>query len=337
MASSFSCFRSACVIFPRPLAYSRSSSSKEVFCFAWALANVRAARRLNPVLLSSPSFASLQSLRSFAMGDVDELGDYLASAVEAAKRAGEMISTNFNKDKNVEHKGKVDLVTETDKACEDLVFRFLKDKYPNHKFIGEESSAVNGTDELSDLPTWIIDPVDGTTNFVHRFPFVCISIGLTISKIPTVGVVYNPILGELFTAVRGRGAFLNGIPIKSSSNSDLGSALLAAEIGTKRDKETVDAATSRINWFLFKVRSLRVNGSCALNLCGVACGRLDLMYELGFGGPWDVAAGVLIVQEAGGCVFDPSGKEVNIMSQRVAACNGHLKESFLKELKALGM
>nr|ABK21074.1 unknown [Picea sitchensis] len=268
------------------------------------------------------------------MGDCDELSGFLSSAVEVAKRAGEMIATNFYKEKSVEHKGKVDLVTETDKACEELAFQFLKQKYPEHKFIGEETSAVHGTDDLTDAPTWIIDPVDGTTNFVHRFPFVCISIGLTIGKVPTVGVVYNPIIGELFTAIRGRGAFLNGSPISSSSQTELGSALLAAEIGTKRDKETVDITTNRINGLLFKVRSLRMSGSCALNLCGVACGRLDITYELGFGGPWDVAAGVVIIQEAGGCVFDPSGDEVNIMSQRIAASNGYLKEEFLDELKA---
>ncbi|KAH9315402.1 hypothetical protein KI387_024029, partial [Taxus chinensis] len=266
----------------------------------------------------------------------DEVSGYLASAVEAANRAGKMISTNFYKDKTVEHKGQVDLVTETDKACEELVFEFLKQKYPDHKFIGEETSAVYGTDELTENPTWIIDPVDGTTNFVHRFPFVCISIGLTIGKVPTVGVVYNPIIGELFTAVRGRGAYLNGQPISSSSQSEIGNALLAAEVGVVRDKETVDVTTDRINGLLFKVRSLRMTGSCALNLCGIACGRLDICYELGFGGPWDVAAAVVIIQEAGGCVFDPSGDEVNIMSRRIAASNGFLKQAFVNELNAVG-
>uniref|UniRef100_A0A0C9QN68 Inositol-1-monophosphatase n=1 Tax=Wollemia nobilis TaxID=56998 RepID=A0A0C9QN68_9CONI len=267
----------------------------------------------------------------------DELTGYLDSAVEAAIRAGKMISTNFYEEKTVEHKGQVDLVTETDKACEELVFNFLKEKYPDHKFIGEETSSVYGTAELTDDPTWIIDPVDGTTNFVHRFPFVCISIGLTIRKVPTVGVVYNPIIGELFKAISGRGAYLNGQRIQSSSQSEIGNALLAAEVGVVRDKETVDATTNRINGLLFKVRSLRMTGSCALNLCGIACGRIDIYYELGFGGPWDVAAAVVIIQEAGGCVFDPSGGEANIMSRRIAASNGFLKHVFVNELKALGL
>ncbi|XP_078430044.1 inositol monophosphatase family protein isoform X2 [Wolffia australiana] len=231
--------------------------------------------------------------------------EYLVAAVEAARSAGDRIRGAFYETKNVEHKGQVDLVTETDKACEEIIFQYLKNKFPDHKFIGEEASAENGTAELTDDPTWIVDPLDGTTNFVHGFPSVCVSIGLTIGKVPTVGVVYNPILNELFTGARGHGASLNGKPIKVSSQTELVKSLLATEVGTKRDKLTVGATTNRINSLLFKVRSLRMSGSCALNLCGIACGRIDLFYELGFGGPWDIAGGIVIVQEAGGVVFDP--------------------------------
>ncbi|PON90233.1 Inositol monophosphatase [Trema orientale] len=227
------------------------------------------------------------------MADNGSLDDFLASAVDAARKAAE-----------------VDLVTETDKACEDLIFNHLKKLYPTHKFIGEETTAAFGTTELTDEPTWIVDPLDGTTNFVHGFPFVCVSIGLTIGKVPTVGVVYNPIIDE---APR------------------LGGLTLSA--GTKRDKLTVDATTNRLNSLLFKVRSLRMSGSCALNLCGIACGRLDLFYELGFGGPWDVAGGAVIVKEAGGLVYDPSGGDFDITSQRVAASNPLLKDAFIEALK----
>ncbi|KAJ6814634.1 inositol-phosphate phosphatase-like [Iris pallida] len=267
------------------------------------------------------------------MADNSSLVEFLAEAVEAAKNAGEIIRKGFHEKKNVEHKGQVDLVTETDKACEDLIFNHLKNKFPEHKFIGEETSAAFGTSELTDDPTWIVDPLDGTTNFVHGFPFVCVSIGLTVGKVPTVGVVYNPIFDELFTAIRGYGAFLNGTPIRASSQTELVKSLLASEVGTKRDKSTVDATTNRVNSLLFKVRSLRMSGSCALNLCGVACGRIDIFYELGFGGPWDVAAGVVIVQEAGGLVFDPSGEDYDIMSQRIAASNAHLKDKFIDALR----
>ncbi|KAL7088540.1 hypothetical protein ACP275_13G133100 [Erythranthe tilingii] len=267
------------------------------------------------------------------MAEKGSVEDFLAMAVDAAKKAGEIIRSGFYEIKRVEHKGQVDLVTETDKACEELIFNFLKLHYPDHKFIGEETTAAFGATELTDEPTWIVDPLDGTTNFVHGFPFVCVSIGLTIGKVPTVGVVYNPIMDELFTAVRGKGAFLNGKPIRASSQDELMTSLLATEAGTKRDKSTLDASTNRINNLLFKVRSLRMSGSCALNLCGVACGRLDLFYEVGFGGPWDIAAGALIVTEAGGLVFDPSGGAFDIIAQRVAASNSFLKDAFVAALQ----
>ncbi|KAL2253334.1 UNVERIFIED_CONTAM: Inositol monophosphatase 3 [Sesamum indicum] len=227
----------------------------------------------------------------------------------------------------------VDLVTETDKKCEEVIFDFLKLQYPDHKLIGEETAAACGTIELTDEPTWIVDPIDGTTNFVHGFPFVCVSIGLTIGRIPTVGVVYNPIMDELFTAIRGKGAFLNGKPIKVSSQSELVKSLLATEVAANREKAIIDAVTNRINSLLFKVRSLRMTGSCALDLCGIACGRNDMFYLVGFGGPWDVAAGAVIVTEAGGLVFDPSGKDFDITSQRVAASNPLIKDAFIEALQ----
>ncbi|XP_071920480.1 inositol monophosphatase 3-like isoform X3 [Coffea arabica] len=248
--------------------------------------------------------------------NVFTLEEFLSVAVDAAKKAGE-----------------VDLVTETDKACEDLIFNHLKQHFPSHKFIGEETTAACGVTELTDEPTWIVDPLDGTTNFVHGFPFVCVSIGLTLGKVPTVGVVYNPIIDELFTGIEGKGAFLNGKPIKVSSQSELVKSPLATGAGTKRDKLTVDTCTNKINSLLFKVRSLRMSGSCALNLCGIACGRLDLFYELGYGGPWDVAGGALIVKEAGGVLFDPSGADFDITSQRIAASNPLLKDAFIEALQ----
>ncbi|KAM1685881.1 hypothetical protein ACFXTN_033761 [Malus domestica] len=265
--------------------------------------------------------------------EVNSLAQFLSSAVDAAKKAGEIIRKGFYETKHVEYKGQVDLVTETDKACEDLIFNHLKQLYPTHKFIGEETTAANGVTELTDDPTWLVDPVDGTINFVHGFPFVCVSIGLTIGKIPTVGVVYNPIIDELFTGIHGGGAFLNGNPIKVSSQTELVKSLLVTEVGVERDNVTVDATTGTINRLLFEVRSIRMGGSCALALCGIACGRLDLFYMDGYGGPWDVAGGAVIVTEAGGCVYDPSGEELDITSRRVAASNPLLKAAFVDVLR----
>ncbi|KAM1593408.1 hypothetical protein ACFX1Z_036780 [Malus domestica] len=270
---------------------------------------------------------------SSIVDNTHSLAQFLSSAVDAAKKAGEIIRKGFYETKHVEYKGQVDLVTETDKACEDLIFNHLKQLYPTHKFIGEETTAANGVTELTDDPTWLVDPVDGTINFVHGFPFVCVSIGLTIGKIPTIGVVYNPIIDELFTGIRGGGAFLNGNPIKVSSQTELVKSLLVTEVGVERDNVTVDATTGTINRLLFEVRSIRMGGSCALALCGIACGRLDLFYMDGYGGPWDVAGGAVIVTEAGGCVYDPSGEELDITSRRVAASNPLLKAAFVDVLR----
>ncbi|GMH42674.1 hypothetical protein BSKO_10593 [Bryopsis sp. KO-2023] len=246
-------------------------------------------------------------------------------ATNAARKAGAIINRAFNETKNVEHKGKVDLVTETDKACEKVVFDAIRSNFPEHKFIGEEESAARGTAApLTDDPTWMVDPLDGTTNFVHRWPFCCVSIALVVNKEVVVGVVYNPILDEMFTAEKGQGAFLNGSRIHVSDTSDLGSALVATELGVTREERALDVIFERIRRLSAASRSLRCNGSCALNLCGVACGRLDAFFEIGFGGCWDVAAGALVLQEAGGHVLDPTGKPFGLMSRRVLGTNGKL-------------
>lgn len=254
--------------------------------------------------------------------------------MHAAREAGEVIIAAWDKTKTVEHKGTVDLVTETDKKCEQLIHNTIRTAFPDHLFIGEEGSAAQGfTAQLTAAPTWMVDPVDGTTNFVHRFPFSCVSIALTIDKIAVIGVVYNPILQEMFHAIRGGGAFLNEIPIKTSETKDLTSALFATELGTRRDDAFLDAAFARIRAVAKATRSVRACGSCALNLCSVAMGRLDAFFEIGLGGPWDMAAGALILQEAGGEVIDPAGGPFNVMSRRVLGTNGYLADSVSKILK----
>ncbi|CAI5478266.1 unnamed protein product, partial [Closterium sp. Yama58-4] len=260
-----------------------------------------------------------------------ELREYLHVAVAAARQAGEVIRRSFYAPKDVQHKGKFDLVTETDKQCEALIMQHISAAYPSHKIIGEEESSVHGTAGLSDDPTWMVDPLDGTTNFIHRYPFVCVSIGLAISKVVVVAVVFNPILNEARPPAHHATRlstpscmpFASQLPhachsplnslmhaIRLSTPSFMpftahASPALHTTIGTKRDAATVEGIAARISTLLFQVRSLRMGGSCALNLAGVACGRLDLFYEIDFGGPWDVAAGSLIVEEAGGLCFDP--------------------------------
>ncbi|PSC69083.1 Inositol monophosphatase 3 [Micractinium conductrix] len=257
-----------------------------------------------------------------------ELAPYLQVALDAAREAGAVIAAAWNAPKQVDTKaGDADLVTETDKKCEALILERISAAFPAHKFIGEEGSAVQGfTDELTHEPTWMVDPVDGTTNFVHRYPFSCVSIGLTINKQPVVGVVFNPILNELYHATRGGGAFLNGAPITASDTTELRRAVVGTEMGTRRDDGFMDACFDRIRTLGQAARSLRCSGSCALNLCSVAQGRLDAFFELGLGGCWDLCAGVLVLEEAGGRVIDPTGGPFNIMSRRVLGTNAHLAE-----------
>eukprot|EP00899_Mesostigma_viride_P018536 jgi/Mesvir1/26684/Mv20465-RA.1 len=264
-----------------------------------------------------------------------ELARCLDVAVEAAKLAGDVMAKAF-RDGNctVQHKGKVDLVTETDTKCEKLVRDHLMACFPDHLFIGEEDvSATGQVPELTEQPTWMVDPLDGTTNFVHGFPFTCVSIGLAINKEPLVGVVYNPILNEMFTAVKGGGAKLNGEPISVTHESDIGNALVATEVGVTRTPEAVAKTTERLGKLIAKARSLRCCGSCAMNLVGVACGRLDAFFEIGFGGCWDVAAGAIILQEAGGKVADPlTGGAFDLMARKVLGTNSGLLSSMVEIL-----
>mmetsp|Transcript_10240 Transcript_10240/g.62560 ORF Transcript_10240/g.62560 Transcript_10240/m.62560 type:complete len:320 (-) Transcript_10240:1624-2583(-) len=248
-------------------------------------------------------------------------------AERAARRAGAALREAFAAPRGgCDAKStSVDLVTETDRTCEKLVQDTVREAYPTHQFIGEEESSLQGfVNQLTDAPTWICDPLDGTTNFVHRFPFVCVCVALAVEKKVVVGVVYNPILEECFVAVRGSGATLNGRPIHVSDESELGKSILATEVGVVRDAETMDAIYGRLRKLTENLRGLRCCGSCALNMCGVAMGRLDAFFEIGFGGPWDVAAAGLIVEEAGGMVQDPSGGPFDLFARRVLASNGKI-------------
>nr|QKY15305.1 phosphatase IMPL1, chloroplastic (IMPL1) [Polytomella parva] len=258
-------------------------------------------------------------------------------AFNAALEAGKVIAKAFSHGPAVieEKLGFADLVTETDKQSEKIIYLALKESFPDHKFIGEEESSEKGfTSELTNSPTWMVDPLDGTTNFIHGFPFCCTSIALVCEKVPVVGVVYNSALDELFVAVRDCGAFFNGVRIESTRRAkELSQALLITELGVSKDEETVDAILDRIKNLTMCMRSVRCIGSCALNLCSVALGRADAFYEIGFGGCWDCAAGALIVTEAGGAVADPIGTPFNVMGRRVLAASPELLPKIAEILK----
>lgn len=259
----------------------------------------------------------------------EALTSYLATAEEVARKAGAMIRDAHEaraSGLSIESKGSadtetVDLVTATDKACETLIIETIRARFPDHVFIGEESSftgpggAASEPLELTNAPTWIIDPLDGTTNFVHGYPLVTVSIGLAVGKALVLGVVYNPIMDELCSAVRGRGTHLNGRRVHVGSATGVTSALICNNIGASRNPGVNELCTKRLLALLqANVRGLRNSGSAAQNMMHVACGRLDAYFEDGFGGPWDVAAGHVLIEEAGGIVRHHLGTPFVLMS-----------------------
>ncbi|XP_011495514.1 PREDICTED: inositol monophosphatase 1-like [Ceratosolen solmsi marchali] len=249
---------------------------------------------------------------------MSELDGYYEAVLELVKQGGNLIRENISRQKTVLIKScDVDLVTETDQMVEKLLINGISAKFPNHKFIGEENTAEsNHRVELTDAPTWIIDPVDGTMNFVHAMPHTCISIALYINKRPEIGIVYNPVLEQFFSARRGEGAFYNGAQIRVSGEKDLNKALVMMELGTSRDSQKMKIVMENLKTLTPLVHGTRALGSCALNMCMVAMGAADLMHEFSIH-IWDIAAGDLIVREAGGVCIDPAGGDLDPLSRRV--------------------
>lgn len=246
-----------------------------------------------------------------------ELKKYLDAGVSVARTAGKEIKDAFFKQKTPQIKSSAgDPVTETDKLVEKMIVSTLQEVYPEHSFIGEESTEVGGQNELTDNPTWIIDPVDGTTNFVHCVPHVCVSIGLAIRKQVVVGVVYNPMLDEMYTATKGGGAYCNGNRIHVSGQEDIGRSLVYATV----TKKHADTKFANMKACRMEGAGLRNFGCASESLCFIANGSLDIMYDYGLH-VWDVAAGVLLVEEAGGVVLDPNESQFDLMSRRILAAS----------------
>lgn len=232
------------------------------------------------------------------------------------KQAGSIVNEKIHQHKDVLTKScDVDLVTEWDQKVEKLLINGISSKYPDHKFIGEESTAMGEKIELTNAPTWIIDPIDGTMNFVHGLPHTCISVALLINKTTEIGIVYNPVLEQLFTARKGQGAFLNGAPIHVSDKKELRNSLIMLEMGTSRDPEKLEVILQNIKILTERAHGLRALGSAALNMCMVALGGADVYVEFGIHA-WDIAAGDLIIREAGGVSIDPAGGPFDVMSRR---------------------
>uniref|UniRef100_A0A3P8WUY0 Inositol-1-monophosphatase n=1 Tax=Cynoglossus semilaevis TaxID=244447 RepID=A0A3P8WUY0_CYNSE len=254
--------------------------------------------------------------------------------IEVTKKAGKMIRDALQKDIAIMQKSSpVDLVTETDQRVEQLIISSIKEKYPTHSFIGEESVAAGSPSVLTDDPTWIIDPIDGTTNFVHRFPFVAVSIGFTVKKAIEFGIVYSCIEDKMYTARKGKGAFCNGVPIKVSGQEDITKSLVLTETGFKSNPEHFKTMTANITAILsIPVHGIRSPGSAAVNMCLVACGSADAYYHMGIH-CWDMAGGAAIVTEAGGVIMDISGGPFDLMSRRlIVASSRAVAERLVREI-----
>jgi myo-inositol-1(or 4)-monophosphatase len=251
----------------------------------------------------------------------------LALAVEAARRGGAVLREGLGKIRDVRtvgYKGEVDLVTEYDHASERLVVETIRRRFPTHRVLAEEGT-TGGADEAH---RWIIDPLDGTTNFAHGYPICCVSIAYEVEGDVAVGVVYDPFRAELFTAVRGRGARLNRRPIRVSTTPDLAHALLAT--GFPYDRGTLDVVLEHFGRLVRGSQAVRRDGAAALNLAYVGAGRFDGFWE-GILSPWDAAAGALIAREAGGVVSDYAGKPWQTSDRSAVAANG---DPLLAELLA---
>jgi myo-inositol-1(or 4)-monophosphatase len=244
------------------------------------------------------------------------MADPLQAAVEMALESGRIQKESFSKDFAVHHKGEINLVTDIDIACQEKIISMIGHCFPDDDIIAEEKS--NTYDGRKNR--WIIDPVDGTTNYAHGYPFFCTSIAYEANGRVIAGVVYNPIMNELFFASAGEGAYLNGDRINVSRVADLKKSLLST--GFPYDiKTNPDNNIDHFVNFLYNAQAIRRDGSAALNLSYVACGRFDGFWELHLNA-WDLAAGALILEEAGGRVTDLSGGPFDMYRGECLASNG---------------
>jgi len=236
--------------------------------------------------------------------------------LRAAYRSGRILNDHFGRALNITKKGAIDLVTEADLASEKTIVDTIKEVFPDHAILAEESGAIQGNDEH----TWIIDPLDGTTNFAHALPIFAVSIAYTHKDLVLMGIVFNPVNGELFSAVQGDGARLNDRPIRVSTTSKVNDSLLVTGFPYNMLSTTPAPMFSRFQRCLTAAQGVRRLGSAALDLCYVACGRFDGFWEENLK-PWDTAAGMLIAAEAGAQVTDYAEHPYSYYDKQILATN----------------
>jgi myo-inositol-1(or 4)-monophosphatase len=251
-----------------------------------------------------------------------------AVAAEAVLMAGAIQKSRYgSKDLDVQLKGEIDLVTEVDRACETAVVALLRDRFPGHDIVTEETDLERHGSRY----VWFLDPLDGTTNYAHAYPFFCCSLALTRDGETIAGAIYDPIKEELFTAERGAGAHLNGQRLRVTERSDLLRSLLTT--GFPYDmRADLDAALRLFNRFMGSARGIRRDGAAALDLGYLAAGRIDGFWEERLH-PWDVMAGALLVTEAGGLVTRFDGSPLSLTADEVVAANPALHREMLRLLR----
>jgi len=247
-------------------------------------------------------------------------------AIHIAREAGKLLRDNLGRKIEINHKSRIDLVTEIDLASEQLIKEMIQSHFPKHQILAEEGGAQGGQSQYK----WIIDPLDGTTNYAHGYPCFAVSIAIERAGEVIAGVVYDPMRDELFAAERGSGATLNNRPIHVSDTDKLSQALLVTgfpyDIRTTK-RNNIDNFIS----FMMNAQAVRRDGSASLDLCYVACGRFDGFWEIGLN-PWDSAAAHLIILEAGGVVTRFDGSEFSIYGNETLATNGLIHAEMMNQL-----
>jgi len=256
---------------------------------------------------------------------------YLAIASTAANLGGRVLIEHWGKLTDIREKSTAgDLVTEADQNSEDIILDYLKKYCPEHTILSEETGLheVEGADFL-----WAVDPLDGTTNYTHQVPFVAVSIALLHKGIPIVGVVYNPFINEEFKAATGMGALLNNKKIEVSTTNEMGKSLLATGFAYDR-RDTPDNNYAEFCYITSQTQGVRRMGSAALDLAYVAAGRFDGFWERGLN-IWDIAAGIVLIREAGGLVSSYENEKLVLDSGRILASNGKIHVNLSKALLAV--
>jgi myo-inositol-1(or 4)-monophosphatase len=252
-------------------------------------------------------------------------------AIQTARDAGRILAEKFGRTAlEISNKGDIDLVTEADLAAERFIIERIKSHYPRHAILAEESDASGIKHEGAGEYKWIIDPLDGTTNYAHGYPAFCVSIALEHDKRIELGVIYDPLRDELFSAERGEGATLNGRRIHVSEVEELNNAMLCTGF-PYNVREMGDFARHFYN-FIMNAQGVRRDGTAALDLAYVACGRFDGFWEEGLR-PWDVAAGILLIAEAGGRVSYYDGSPFNVYTPPILASNGLVHDAMMHVLR----